>query len=61
MGPDIQAKVPQAASVYSCQEGQMVCASERSVQANTMAQAATQEMYMHIYMCVCAYPFGAEI
>lgn len=32
-----------------------------SVQANTMAQAATQEMYMHIYMCVCAYPFGAEI
>jgi len=41
----------------------MVCASERSVQTNTAAQAAKQEMYIHIYihLCVCTYPFRAEI
>lgn len=49
---DVQTEVPPAVSTYSCQEGQVVCASERRVQTNTVAQAAKQEIYLHIYMCV---------
>lgn len=33
----------------------MVYASERRVQTNTVAQAAKQEIYLHIYMRVFVY------
>lgn len=50
MGPHVQAEVPPAVSMYSCQEGQMVRASKRSVQTNTVAQAVELEMHMYMYV-----------